>query len=107
MIYTFEAEDGEKLDLVYPPAEVPSIGEWICVPMRPNDGRGTRFRRTFSGRIGEGTIAQRNKYPYVSNAHAPGLPGTKTVYKNGKAKPLIESARHEREICAMNNMVRD
>ena len=38
MIYTFEAEDGERIDLSYPVSEAPRIGQWVKVSRRIEDG---------------------------------------------------------------------
>jgi hypothetical protein len=101
-LYTFQAKDGQTIDLPFGMAEVPSIGEEVEV-----DGR--IYTRIFCGRVGEGTIIQRGKYPYTSSSLNPAeTRGAQIVStKRGKDKVLIESARHEKEVAAINGLVKD
>ena len=101
-IYTFQSDDGQTQDLPFSMAEVPRIGERVEID-------GVLFRRIFCGRVGEGTIAMRGKYPYLSHSLSPcRVHGAKNIHvKGGKAKVLIESAKHEREVMARNDLVRE
>ena len=104
MIYVFRAEDGEEVELPFSMAEAPSIGETVDV-----DGKA--FRRVFCGRIGDGTITMRSKYPYLSSHMDPtpgSVKGASIVQtRRGKTKVLIESPQHEREVMARNDLVAD
>ncbi len=101
-LYTFQADDGQTIDLPFSMAEVPSIGEKVDV-----DGR--KYTRIFCGSVATGMIAQHSKYPYLSNSLSPlATHGAKNIrVKSGKHKVLIESQRHEREVMASNDLVKD
>lgn len=101
-IYSFQAEDGEIIDRVYSMAEAPSIGSVLEV-----DGKA--FKRVFCGTVGDGTIAQRSKYPYLSSSLSAKMPGANVVRdpRSGKLKPEIRSRKHENELMARHGLVRD
>ncbi len=104
MRYVFRAEDGEEVELPFEMDEAPTIGETVEV-----DGK--TFKRVFCGMIGVGIIAMHSKYPYLSS-HMDPTPGSVkggiTVQtKRGKAKVLIKSKKHEREVMARNDLVAD
>lgn len=107
--YTFLNEQtGERFDLFYHMAEVPTIGEEII-------HNGQVLRRVASSRFHgkTGALGHLDIYPYVSNSLPTTVQGCKMVRerrKDGKLsrpKPLIRSERHEREVMARNNLVKD
>ena len=103
MIYEFVDETtGEIHEISYRMAAVPSIGDVIIHKGRP-------VKRLFCGVIGEGTIAQKSKYPYLSSSmsckNAPCELGKDP--RSGKVKPIIKNAQHEREIMAEYGLVKD
>jgi len=91
--YVFGHKDGTRVERVYSMAKVP----------RSIRVKGKRLQRLITpGHID--TFRMNAGYPYVSNAQARFLPGCKT---DSIGRPIIESIRHEREVCARNNLVRD
>lgn len=98
-IYLFEDESGVLLEQHYASADVPRIGSEIQV-----DGR--VYRRIPSFLVGKGMIERGSKYPYESNALPPTTQGCKMT-KGRRPKPIIESAKHEREVAARHNLTKD
>ncbi len=70
------------------------------------DGRIVR-RVPSVGNFTMGKLGQSDKYPYISNALPSTIDGCKMVRQGGRYKPLIENARHEREVAKKNNLVKD
>jgi hypothetical protein len=81
-------------------AEVPSIGEEIEIA-------GVKYARIPAFKIAEGQISRSNTYPYVSRALPPTVSGCRFTGKGRSKKPIIESARHEREVAARHGYVKD
>lgn len=84
-------------------AEVPSIGDSLTVDE-------VEFKRIFCGIIADGTIAQHSKYPYLSSALGfQNTSGAKIIRTRdtGMPKVMIESQKHEREVMARNDLVKD
>ena len=102
ILYTFQADDGQTIDLPFESKDVPSIGETVEV-------EGVTYRRVFCGRVGDGTIQQHAKYPYTSNYLNPAAIKGASIVKTatGKKKILIKSAKHEREVMARNDLVKE
>jgi hypothetical protein len=100
-VYVFRAKDGTIAEIHYAMADVPSIGAEIDVD-------GVKYTRIPSFKVGEGRINRTNLYPYVSNALPPTTEGCKMVRgKRGRMKPVIESAKHEREVAARHGLTKD
>ena len=101
-IYVFQSVDGEQIDRVYPMEKAPTIGSLLIL-----DGK--EYRRIPSFLIGTGTIAQHGKYPYLSSALPTTVKGCKMASKRpgGRKKPLIESQKHERDMMARYDLVKD
>jgi hypothetical protein len=99
--YLFRAADDTLLTKHLAMADVPSIGAEIRV-----DGK--VYRRIPSFKVGTGTINRGNLYPYASDALPPTVEGCKFARsKSGRLKPIIESARHEREVAARHGYTKD
>jgi hypothetical protein len=100
-MYAFQTESGEDAQLFYLMEDAPRIGDWVEVD-------GVRYQRKASFQIDAGLARKVWGYPYVSNQYHPNeLKGAKTIVENGREKPIIESRSQEREIAAMNDMVKD
>jgi hypothetical protein len=100
-IYLFRTEDGELVEHHFPSRKAPRIGKTVMIG-------GQRCTRAPSFRVGTAPESKSN-YPYLSNS----LPRTtkgckmKADPKTGRKKPLIESRRHEREVMAKNDLVKE
>lgn len=113
-IYVFRAEDGDEIEKFYAMSEVPSIGESIVdFGEMPGPGgvmvrTGKTYYRVPSFIVGSGTIAQHSKYPYISTSLPRTLRGCSLAPAphSGRMKPLIESRQHEKEVMAINDLVR-
>lgn len=107
MIYEFIHEPtGEIVEVHFPMGSAPTIGEEIL--------HGGRIVRRIASTKGNeiNTHPNSSQYPYVSNA----LP--RTIARDGscklvrekkgsrRLKPLVESARHERELMAKFDLVK-
>lgn len=81
-------------------------------PLAEIDGRSVKRVISSPQLMGLDTGRRRDKYPYVSNALPTTIQGTKMVRQKrrdgtwSRKKPLIESAKHEREVMARNDLVR-
>ncbi len=106
-LYDFQSDAGDIIEMAFSMREVPESIE--------QDGRIYRKIITSLPQL-SGLDTARNrgeKYPYVSNRLPPTIDGCKTVRTRrkdgtmGRPKPLIESRKHEREVMARNDLVRE
>lgn len=96
--YEFVADDGQIVEKSYPMRDAPPIGAEITV-----DGK--VFRRVFCGTVDQAGIDRKtHKYPFVSHALPPYLPGCKHTHTGNN---IIRSQRHEREVLARTGYVRE
>jgi hypothetical protein len=97
--YVFESSTGKRITRFYPADEAPRIGESIRHARR-------WYRRIPAFVIGTGRMERGSKYPYVSQSLPDTTQGCKFT-KGKRKKPIIESARHEREIAARHGLTKD
>lgn len=69
----------------------------------PRCGRKTLIRVLSRPTIADAKLRFDGKYPYLSRRHQ-GLAGCR---ENADGHPIIESKAHEREVAAMNGLVRE
>lgn len=98
--YEFENSSGERIEQFHPMSSAPRS---VVI-------NGETYERIISApsacQISMGPLGIQDKYPYTSNALPPDLDGCQTIRENGRRKPLIESARHEREVAKRNGLVK-
>lgn len=103
-LYLFETENGQIVEEAYHMSDAPSIGTVVVL----SDGR--RGKRIVSPHRFSKDDTQRKfpRYPYASHA----LPrwtrpkGMDDLEFDKKGKPIIKSAKQEREYAARRNMVK-
>lgn len=105
-LYTFQSADGEAREIAFSMRDAPATGEQIDI-----DGK--VFTRVPDLPQLSGVERKTWGYPRLSNSLPTTTNGCKMVRQkkaNGtysRPKPLIESQRHEREVMARNDLVRD
>lgn len=95
MLYPFEADDGEQIELYYSMNDAPKIGEVVDVNGKP-------FKRVFSNL----PVVHDYKWePYASRQ----LPRWHKGHKkfNKKGMPVFETRQQEREFAAKWDYVRE
>ncbi len=98
-MYTFESDDGERLNLSFPMSKAPRIGSTVR-------RKGKAFTRVVSGgiQISADVANVVHGYPYVSNSLPRNLDGCEHT---DKGKPIIQSREHERSIAARYDYTRE
>ena len=86
MRYEFEAEDGERIDIVYHMGEAPEIGQVVEVGDK-------RFKRIPSNSSSPAKVWR----PYVSSRLPRNLPGCECT---PEGKPIINTQAQERSVGA-------
>lgn len=99
--YVYEFENGERIEVFQSMKDD---------PLAEIDGRAVT-KCVIAPQLAAVALSRWDKYPYVSNALPTTIQGCKMARnkrKDGRLsrpKPLIESARHEREVMAKNDLV--
>lgn len=97
-IYLFKDEDNNDVEHIFTSDETPKIGEQVMI-----DGKLCTRRASFL--IDSAGIERKtHKYPYVSRSLCRNSDGCKHT-KTGQ--PIITSQKHEREVAARHDMVKD
>lgn len=97
-IYLFMDEDKQDVEHFFKSDDVPRVGEQTVIG-------GALCTRKPSFSVDTAGIARKtHKYPYVSRSLCRNAKGCKT---NRRGQPIIKSQRHEREVAARHDMVKD